>query len=140
MISLHPCHSYFNPFAGLENFCDDLEFMSNKKVSLYWRLCWSFFTPVMMIVIFIYSMATIKPIKYSELYFPVAGDGKPIARCGIARCLANISMLYIVAGWLLFVVGAAQFPLWGWWYISTHRRGSFAKVSSELYIKRAPRL
>ncbi|XP_023161901.2 sodium-dependent nutrient amino acid transporter 1 isoform X1 [Drosophila hydei] len=91
---------------GLENFCDDLEFMSNKKVSLYWRLCWSFFTPVMMIVIFIYSMATIKPIKYSELYFPVAGD---------------------VAGWLLFVVGAAQFPLWGWWYISTHRRGSFAK-------------
>lgn len=61
---------------GLQNLCDDIEFMCNKKVSLYWRLCWYFFTPVMMIVIFIYSMVTIKPIKYSELYFPLAGDGR----------------------------------------------------------------
>ncbi|XP_064555003.1 sodium-dependent nutrient amino acid transporter 1 [Drosophila montana] len=91
---------------GLQNFCDDIEFMSNKKVSLYWRICWSFFTPVMMIVIFIYSMVTISPIKYCDTYFPVAGD---------------------VAGWLLFAVGAAQFPLWGWWYIRTHRHGSFSK-------------
>ncbi|KAL7743728.1 hypothetical protein ACLKA6_016789 [Drosophila palustris] len=91
---------------GLQNLCDDIEFMSNKKVSFYWRICWFFFTPVMMIVIFIYSMITIQPIKYSESYFPLSGD---------------------IAGWLLFAVGAAQFPLWGWWYISTHKRGSFAK-------------
>ncbi|ALC48305.1 NAAT1 [Drosophila busckii] len=91
---------------GLQNFCDDIEFMCNKRVSMYWRLCWAFFTPVMMIVIFIYSMVTIQPIRYSDIYFPLAGD---------------------VAGWLLFAVGAAQFPLWGWWYMSTHRSGSFAK-------------
>ncbi|XP_034489677.1 sodium-dependent nutrient amino acid transporter 1 [Drosophila innubila] len=91
---------------GLQNLCDDIEFMSNKKVSFYWRICWFFFTPVMMIVIFIYSMVTIQPIKYSETYFPLSGD---------------------IAGWVLFAVGAAQFPLWGWWYISTHKRGSFSK-------------
>ncbi|KAH8396322.1 hypothetical protein KR222_008501, partial [Zaprionus bogoriensis] len=91
---------------GLQNLCDDIEFMCNKKVSLYWRLCWYFFTPIMMIVIFIYSMVTIQPIKYSELYFPVAGD---------------------VAGWLIFAIGSAQFPLWGWWYIHTHRHGSFSE-------------
>ncbi|KAH8339693.1 hypothetical protein KR074_009026, partial [Drosophila pseudoananassae] len=89
---------------GLQNFCDDIEFMCNRRVSLYWRMCWSFFTPVMMIVIFIYSMATIEPIQYSELYFPEAGN---------------------VAGWLLFGIGAAQFPLWGLWYVSRHREGSF---------------
>nr|XP_017102484.2 sodium-dependent nutrient amino acid transporter 1 [Drosophila bipectinata] len=61
---------------GLQNFCDDIEFMCNRRVSLYWRMCWSFFTPVMMIVIFIYSMVTIEPIQYSELYFPEAGNGK----------------------------------------------------------------
>ncbi|KAH8343027.1 hypothetical protein KR059_003938, partial [Drosophila kikkawai] len=88
---------------GLQNFCDDIEFMCNRRVSLYWRMCWSFFTPVMMIIIFIYSMATIEPIKYSELYFPEAAN---------------------VAGWLLFGIGAAQFPLWGIWYISRHREGS----------------
>lgn len=65
-----------NLVIGLQNLCDDIEFMCNKKVSLYWRLCWYFFTPVMMIVIFIYSMATIQPIKYSDLYFPLAGDGE----------------------------------------------------------------
>ncbi|KAH8329928.1 hypothetical protein KR067_008117, partial [Drosophila pandora] len=89
---------------GLQNFCDDIEFMCNRRVSLYWRMCWSFFTPVMMIIIFIYSMVTIEPIKYSELYFPEAGN---------------------VAGWLLFGIGAAQFPLWGLWYVSRHREGSF---------------
>ncbi|XP_062139155.1 sodium-dependent nutrient amino acid transporter 1 isoform X2 [Drosophila sulfurigaster albostrigata] len=91
---------------GLQNLCDDIEFMCNKKVSFYWRICWFFFTPVMMIVIFIYSMVTIQPIKYSESYFPLSGD---------------------IAGWILFAVGAAQFPLWGWWYISHHMEGGFVK-------------
>nr|B4JMC1.2 RecName: Full=Sodium-dependent nutrient amino acid transporter 1 [Drosophila grimshawi] len=91
---------------GVSNFCDDIEFMSNKRVSLYWRACWLIFTPIMMIVIFIYSMVTITPIKYSDIYFPVAGD---------------------VAGWLLFAIGASQFPLWGWWYVHNHRTGSIAK-------------
>ncbi|XP_033168882.1 sodium-dependent nutrient amino acid transporter 1 [Drosophila mauritiana] len=91
---------------GLQNFCDDIEFMCNRRVSLYWRVCWSFFTPVMMIIIFIYSMATIEPIKYSELYFPEAAN---------------------VAGWLLFAIGAAQFPLWGLWYASRHPQGTYWK-------------
>ncbi|XP_016962013.1 sodium-dependent nutrient amino acid transporter 1 isoform X2 [Drosophila biarmipes] len=91
---------------GLQNFCDDIEFMCNRRVSLYWRVCWSFFTPVMMIIIFIYSMATIEPIKYSELYFPEVAN---------------------VAGWLLFAIGAAQFPLWGIWYISRHSEGTLWK-------------
>lgn len=62
--------------TGLQNFCDDIEFMCNRRVSLYWRVCWSFFTPVMMIIIFIYSMVTIEPIKYSELYFPEAANSE----------------------------------------------------------------
>ncbi|EDW26724.1 GL14641 [Drosophila persimilis] len=91
---------------GMQNFCDDVEFMCNRRVSLYWRVCWSFFTPVMMIVIFIYSMVTIEPITYSEQFFPEAGN---------------------VAGWLLFGIGAAQFPLWWMWYISQHREGSLGQ-------------
>ncbi|KAH8292710.1 hypothetical protein KR018_004084, partial [Drosophila ironensis] len=110
--------------AGLQNFCDDIEFMCNRRVSLYWRMCWSFFTPVMMIVIFIYSMATIEPIQYSELYFPEAANGECASVLTFSVYLMFLTYL-AVAGWLLFAIGAAQFPLWGIWYISRHREGSF---------------
>ncbi|KAH8276671.1 hypothetical protein KR044_007636, partial [Drosophila immigrans] len=112
---------------GLQNLCDDIEFMSNKKVSFYWRICWSFFTPVMMIVIFIYSMVTIQPIKYSESYFPLSGDGEFKIEIYYLVILLLSHIIVAVAGWLLFALGAAQFPLWGWWYISKHMEGGIAK-------------
>jgi hypothetical protein len=30
---------------GLENFCDDVEFMSKNKISPYWRINWAVLTP-----------------------------------------------------------------------------------------------
>jgi solute carrier family 6 (neurotransmitter transporter, glycine) member 5/9 len=30
---------------GLQNFCDDVEFMSKKKISMYWRINWAVLTP-----------------------------------------------------------------------------------------------
>lgn len=61
---------------GLENYCWDLEFMTGRKTSLYWRTCWIFITPVLMAVIFIYSMTTIKPLQYSGWDYPVSLTGK----------------------------------------------------------------
>lgn len=61
---------------GLESYCWDLEFMTGRKTSLYWRTCWIFITPVLMAVIFIYSMATIKPLQYSGWDYPVSLTGK----------------------------------------------------------------
>ncbi|KAH8386429.1 hypothetical protein KR093_000419, partial [Drosophila rubida] len=111
---------------GLQNLCDDIEFMCNKKVSFYWRICWYFFTPVMMIVIFIYSMVTIQPIKYSESYFPLSGDSE-FQQIVFTTISLQVCFHIAVAGWVLFAVGAAQFPLWGWWYISKHSEGGLAK-------------
>lgn len=92
---------------GLENICNDIEFMSGRKVTLYWRLCWGLVTPVFMSVIFIYAMAEYKPPTYSELDFP---DG------------------YIVAGWVLFAIGVLQLPLWAMWIFSRQHEKSFKKV------------
>lgn len=61
---------------GLENCCWDIEFMTGRKTSLYWRLCWAFVTPVLMAIIFIYSMATIKPLQYSGWDYPISLSGK----------------------------------------------------------------
>ncbi|XP_058975221.1 sodium-dependent nutrient amino acid transporter 1 [Musca domestica] len=92
---------------GLQNFCDDVEFMTHRKVSLYWRLCWSFLTPVMMLVIFIYSMVTTEPLTYKKIEYPEAANA---------------------AGWIIFAIGVLQFPLWGFWYIKTNYKDTFCNT------------
>lgn len=74
---------------GIENFCWDLEYMTGRKASLYWRICWTVFTPLFMIFIFFYSMAEFKPLRYSGMYYP-----------------AGLSAL----GWGIFGFGFAMFP------------------------------
>ncbi|KAJ6637499.1 Sodium-dependent nutrient amino acid transporter 1, partial [Pseudolycoriella hygida] len=76
---------------GLENFCWDLQYMTGKPVSYYWRICWGVITPVLMITIFIYSAFSIKPLTYSKLNYP--GE-------------------YLAAGWTIFAFGVFQFPIW----------------------------
>lgn len=44
--------------------------MSGKPVSLYWRICWSVLTPVLMIIIFIYGVISTRPLTYSKLNYP----------------------------------------------------------------------
>ncbi|PNF16937.1 Sodium-dependent nutrient amino acid transporter 1 [Cryptotermes secundus] len=76
---------------GVDNFCNDIEFMVGKKLSAYWRLCWGIITPVLMIVILLYSIVTMKPETYQDKPFP--------------------SSAY-AAGWILFGFGVIQFPIW----------------------------
>ncbi|XP_055844970.1 sodium-dependent nutrient amino acid transporter 1-like [Episyrphus balteatus] len=97
---------------GLQNFCDDVEFMTNKKVTLYWRLCWTILTPGIMLIIFIYSMITMESAKYSGMEYPE---------------LANI------AGWLILSIGFAQFPLWFIWEASNNSgRNLYWKIKTVL--------
>lgn len=98
---------------GLQNFCDDVEFMTNKRVTTYWRLCWTIFTPVLMLIIFIYSMATLEPIKYSGLKYPDVA---------------------LIAGWIILAIGFAQFPLWFIW-VASHHRASNPLLTLRLIMK-----
>jgi solute carrier family 6 (neurotransmitter transporter, glycine) member 5/9 len=49
---------------GVDRFCNDIEFMLGRKTGLYFRLCWRFITPSIMIVILGYFVLTWKPIDY----------------------------------------------------------------------------
>jgi solute carrier family 6 amino acid transporter-like protein 5/7/9/14 len=64
--------------AGVDNLCNDLEFMLSRKVGVYWRLCWGIITPVLMIVILVYAMAIMKPETYHDEPFPSSAYGKNI--------------------------------------------------------------
>lgn len=61
---------------GLENFLDDIEFMLNMRPSVYWRICWSIATPFLLILIFIYTIATLKTLTYEGIDYPPTAHGK----------------------------------------------------------------
>ncbi|KAK2587414.1 hypothetical protein KPH14_003128 [Odynerus spinipes] len=76
---------------GINNFLDDIEFMLNRRLSIYWKYCWSFLTPAIILVIFIYSMINLELLTYNNLLYPDAA--------------------YVI-GWILFSVAVLQIPLW----------------------------
>lgn len=55
---------------GLFNFLDDMEFMLGSRLGIYWRLCWFLITPLLMIVILVYTCATYQPPLYDGTRFP----------------------------------------------------------------------
>jgi solute carrier family 6 amino acid transporter-like protein 5/7/9/14 len=50
---------------GLDNFCRDLEFMLGLRPSIYWKLCWGIITPIFLLCILFYRIATLEPITYN---------------------------------------------------------------------------
>ncbi|XP_077293803.1 sodium-dependent nutrient amino acid transporter 1-like [Arctopsyche grandis] len=75
---------------GIRRFCNDIEFMLKMKVSIYWRLCWSVLTPMILIVILTYSLITLEKISYNGVEYPTSA---------------------IVCGWLLSGCGIFLLPL-----------------------------
>jgi solute carrier family 6 amino acid transporter-like protein 5/7/9/14 len=50
--------------------------MLGKKIGTYWRLCWGFITPVLMLIILVYSVAIMQPETYHDEPFPSSVYGK----------------------------------------------------------------
>ncbi|XP_075156353.1 sodium-dependent nutrient amino acid transporter 1-like isoform X2 [Haematobia irritans] len=89
---------------GLQNFCDDVEFMLKTRVSFYWRICWGVITPLLLLFIFVYSMIELKTLKYAGMDYPQSAN---------------------IAGWTLMAIGFIQFPLWFLWTMSYNCGGTF---------------
>ncbi|XP_062561322.1 sodium-dependent nutrient amino acid transporter 1-like isoform X2 [Armigeres subalbatus] len=77
---------------GVDRLCKDVEFMLGTRPSLYWRLCWKWFTPLLMAAILIYNLVSLEPLTYQGYVYP------------------NIA--YDI-GWLIAAVGLLQLPIWG---------------------------
>ncbi|CAK9834192.1 Sodium-dependent nutrient amino acid transporter 1 [Anthophora retusa] len=63
---------------GIENLLDDVEFMLNRKPSSYWRICWFLVTPLILLVIFFYTVATLSPLTYGEKAYPASAHAAGI--------------------------------------------------------------
>ncbi|XP_076679954.1 sodium-dependent nutrient amino acid transporter 1 [Andrena cerasifolii] len=77
---------------GVSNFLNDVEFMLGKKPSWYWRFCWAFITPVLMIVILAYTIITYEPPTYDGVPFPAYayGIGWSLLALGVLTIAASI--------------------------------------------------
>lgn len=77
--------------TGIRNLLDDVEFMLDRKTSVYWKTCWAVVTPLILIVIFFYTVATLSPLTYSGRAYPTSAHA---------------------AGIVLLCFSVFQIPLW----------------------------
>ncbi|XP_045448783.1 sodium-dependent nutrient amino acid transporter 1-like [Melitaea cinxia] len=94
---------------GLENFCLDIEYMSNRKTSIYWRCCWGLITPALMITVFIYALSSFGALVFGDGYiYPTMG---------------------YVAGYLILCGGIVLVPIFMFATIYKYRSaGSFVDI------------
>lgn len=55
---------------GLNNFCKDVEFMLQMKISLYWKFCWGFVVPLTLIAVLAYTLLTSTTVTHGSAHFP----------------------------------------------------------------------
>lgn len=76
---------------GFKNFAYDIQYMLGRRVGLYWKLTWTWTSPLVLSFIAIYSLATHKPLKLGNYDFPWWAD---------------------VVGWGVTLTILGQIPIW----------------------------
>ncbi|MEE6478512.1 hypothetical protein FKM82_011865 [Ascaphus truei] len=81
---------------GIKNFCRDIQMMLGFKPGLYFRVCWTFLTPVTLLGLLGYSILKYQPSKYGSYQFPLWSEALGILM-GLLSCLMiPIGMLVAV--------------------------------------------
>ena len=93
---------------GIKRFCKDVEFMLGRYPGFYWRFCWAVVTPLLLISILVYSIATMEPIKYKDYVYPPAA---------------------YAFGWCLATIGMLQLPIWAFYAIVKQNGATLQEVS-----------
>ncbi|UYV68718.1 hypothetical protein LAZ67_6000534, partial [Cordylochernes scorpioides] len=78
---------------GLDNICNDIQFMLNQRPGLYWQLTWKYSTPIVLAFVLVYSIVRHEPLHYGHYDYPDWADA-------VGWCLALLSVLQIPA-WAL---------------------------------------
>ncbi|XP_044732020.1 sodium- and chloride-dependent GABA transporter 1-like [Chrysoperla carnea] len=55
---------------GVDNFSQCISEMTGKRPGLFLRLCWKYFAPFVMVVIFICEVVEFSPLKYGDYEYP----------------------------------------------------------------------
>ncbi|XP_057677500.1 sodium-dependent dopamine transporter [Corythoichthys intestinalis] len=88
-------------FYGVRRLSDNLEEMTGKRPSIFFKLCWQIIAPFLVTVILIFSVIQFKPARYEDYVFPpwAQGLGWVIAMASIVWIpLASIHTLWVLPG------------------------------------------
>jgi len=89
---------------NIENLSIDLQFMTKRIVTIYWRTNWTFLTPIFMSVIFVYYLVKLENPKYSGWEYPT---------------------LTLAGGWFIFFLAIAQVPIFAIIHLIKHSGKGF---------------
>lgn len=55
---------------GVDRFYKDIELMIGYKPSIWWKICWKYITPTMIIFIWLFSVTQLSPVTYGKYEYP----------------------------------------------------------------------
>ncbi|BFZ12980.1 hypothetical protein BsWGS_16019 [Bradybaena similaris] len=85
-------------FYGMPQFCADVEKMIGEKPSLFWRVCWKFVCPFLLVVVVASSVISYQPLTYRSSQGVYT---YPYYANIIGWCIACSSML-MVPGYIIY--------------------------------------
>lgn len=87
--------------------------MLGYRPNIIWRACWFMVTPSVMIVIFIYSIISLKPVTYNGYIYKPEHYGESFYMNFERHVFHSIPILFKTAiGWCITALGLSQIPIW----------------------------
>lgn len=100
-------------FYGIDRFYDNLKDMIGYYPPLFWKYCWFIFTPLLCVLVFIFSFFNVEPFMYGDYLYPWYGQ---------------------YAGWLMALSAPSLIPLYALYKTLTNK-GSFKDIIKPRYNK-----
>ncbi|XP_014664701.1 PREDICTED: sodium- and chloride-dependent GABA transporter ine-like [Priapulus caudatus] len=123
---------------GTRKFCEDIQQMIDKSPGVYWRICWRFIAPAVLLFILIMSLVQYHPVVYE---MPSGVYEYPDWAMAIEWSIAGIPVLIIIVVFLYtFCKGGAwsvlkdiSEPEWDWGPAVEQRELQRATTSATLF-------
>uniref|UniRef100_A0ABI7VPJ6 Transporter n=1 Tax=Felis catus TaxID=9685 RepID=A0ABI7VPJ6_FELCA len=81
-------------FYGVRQFSDDIQQMTGRRPSLYWRLCWKFVSPCFLLFVVVVSVVTFRPPHYGAYAFPKWANALGWAIASSSMCMVPVYAAY----------------------------------------------